>query len=62
VVVDLAEHPGDVDIAFVERADGTYSCEGAAELFKDGRFGVGFEPFDLTGAGDVETCDLNTDC
>lgn len=62
VIVDFAEHAGDVYITLVEGADGAYSCESTTKLFEDGRFGVGFEAFDFAGAGEVDACDLDADC
>ena len=42
MVVDFGEHSSDICVAFVEGADGAYACEGRAELFEDGGFGVTF--------------------
>ena len=59
MVVDLGEHAANVGFSFVEGADGSYACEGGSELFEDGRLGIGFESFGFSGAGDVQTCNVD---
>lgn len=61
MVIDLGKHARNVDVAFVEGADSAYTCEGGAELFKDRRFGIGFETFDFASTGEVETCDVDAE-
>lgn len=52
--INFGKHARDVDVCFGEGANGADACEGAGELLEDGRFGVGFETFYFTGAGEVE--------
>jgi hypothetical protein len=61
VVVDFGEHACDVDGGFVEGADGADACQGAAELFEDGGFGVAFEAFYFAGAGEVAERDVDAE-
>ena len=62
MVVDLAEHTSNINIAFIECSNGAYSCESTSELFEYRGLGVGFQSFDFACSGKVDASDLNADC
>lgn len=54
MIVNLLEHSLDVDTRLVKGPNGANTRECTAELFKDWRFGVGFEAFDFSCSGHEE--------